>query len=102
MGEGQPEEDVTAVDVAVSSRLVVQRLTAQEFVQGQVGAAVVVKAGGGAKSRGVSKELAYGRLRAGHLAGHCRQEVADGLVQVEQAVTEGLPDQGPRRHSFRQ
>lgn len=81
---------------------VVQRFATHQFVQGQLGAAVVVQAGGGAKSRGVRQELAHGRLGGGRLAVHRGQEVADGLVQVEQAVMMGAADQGPGRDDLGQ
>jgi hypothetical protein len=101
VGEGEAEQDVAAVDVPVLAGSVLEWFPAEEFVEWQLGAAVVVEAGGGPKPRGVSEELADGRVAAGGLAIHRGQEVADRCVEIEQPGIQDLSDEGPGGEDLR-
>lgn len=98
VGQGETEEDEAAVDVAVgAARGVFERFAAHQLVERQLGAPVVVEAGGGAQSAGVGDQLADGGFGAGGLAVHGGEGVADGGVEVEQAHADGVADEGPGR-----
>ncbi|MFF9887626.1 MULTISPECIES: hypothetical protein [Streptomyces] len=103
VGEGQTEQDVAAVDVPVPARGVLQWFAAQEFVQRQVGTAVVVEAGGEARRpevRAINWRTVASPLGVSLFTGGRKSRI--GGVEVEQPGAQSLAGQGPGGHDLGQ